>query len=73
MKRYIICYRHRRINARRLELCRFNADDNNAAIEHFIKVTKANPDYETGQKSFELFTGDWKPIASINNKSFSMN
>lgn len=73
MKRYIICYRHRRINARRLELCRFNAEDNNAAIEHFIKVAKSDEGYENNQKSYELLTGDWKSIANISNKSFSLS
>lgn len=72
MKRYIICFRHRRINARRLELCRFYAEDKEQAIQHFINEVKNNPDYENGLKSFELLTGDWKSIAQMNNKSFSL-
>lgn len=72
MKRYIICYRHRRINARRLELCRFNAEDKESATEHFIKVIKNDDGYDSGQKSYELLTGDWKGIATMDNKSFTL-
>ena len=71
MKRYIICYRHRRINAIRLELCRFYAEDKDAASEHFVEIVK-NDGYESGQKSYELLTGDWKGIATMDNKSFTL-
>lgn len=63
-KRYIVAKKLNRVNARRTELTRFRADNDDAAITHYNytygRMTKApnKVNFRT-----ELLTGDWRHLA----------
>ena len=63
-KRYIVCRKLNRANARRTELTRFYAADDNEAIIHYnYAYGRMSKSYNHLNYRTELLTGDWRHLA----------
>ena len=66
-KRYIVARKLNRANARRTELTRFYADNDDEAIIHYnYAYGRMSKSYNIVNFRTELLTGDWQHLAGDN-------
>lgn len=67
-KRYVVCKILNRKNAKRRELTRFNAENDEEAVKHFEHTYERMAAAAKVPFNVELLTGDWQHLAGYTYK-----